>query len=351
MASRRTSVEELSVPSARLHSLTLEIPDDSDAESESSLPLSPSTDATTPATDTHSPLSPFDDSPKAVNPSNSQSSGEVARETESNPHRPRLNQNRAFRRNHLLSTSSRVSYNRLQSPDRFLPDRQFQDTVTESFRLSEWPTQQPARAGFARRPQSNSPFRPANNTIVPITPPRRDSSLPRVFSPRHLPRHISTSVLEMGYAQTVPSRIPQPSGVTGGQLVIRTDPSVAIPDGRGGYLGSGTVAPMHIAGFSAPQTPERDLREHEMRISLALDVDRASRVLNFSSLTPPSSPGSDVRSPAEHEHCPTWKDNAWTTGGDMTGKSRLLCFGCRGSEAGDVPLLPRIQHLCDLRHN
>jgi hypothetical protein len=351
MVSSRPAVDDLSVQSARLASLTLEIPDNSDDESESSIPLSPSTDATTPTTDTHSPLSPFDASPKAVNASNSQSASELAREAESSPRRTRLNREREFRRNRFGSSSSRISYQRLQSPDRFLPDRQFQDTVTESFRLSEWPTQRPVRAGFARRLQGSSPFGPTNNTIVPITPPRRDSSLPRVFSPRHLPHRISTSVLEMGYAQTVPSRIPRPSGAAGGELVVRTDPSVAIPDGRGGYLGSGTVAPMHIAGFTAPRTLERDLHEHEIRISLALDVDRTSRVLNFSSPSPPSSPGSDIRSPVDRDNSPTWKDNAWTTGGDRTGKS-MSFFGCRGNGAGlslycaysSVSVIPGIKH-------
>jgi hypothetical protein len=70
-------------------------------------------------------------------------------------------------------------------------------------------------------------------------------------------------------------------------------PVTGIPDGRGGFLSSGTNAPMYTSQFLEGDSPDQDLERHERRLAAALDIDQANKILG----APISLSFSDVRSP------------------------------------------------------
>ena len=58
--------------------------------------------------------------------------------------------------------------------------------------------------------------------------------------------------------------------------------STGVPDGRGGYLGSGTNAPLYTTSFtSAKPRAKEETEQHESRLAQALDLDRVGRILEF----------------------------------------------------------------------
>lgn len=209
--------------------------------------------------------------------------------------------------------SALLSYKRLKSPDRFLPERRFEPAAVESFKLAKNPSQlSAAEKVHRRRDPLDDPFQTPNSARSPLQ--RRVSSPNRCLSPRNLPRHVEQTALgtwhnpELANSPSVGSRT-GPGWTVGGAPVTPTSPSMAIPDGQGRFLGSGTLSPMHIANYKSPGTREEQQQAHQSRLALALDIDQASRVLNCChtpspASTPPSSPLQDISSP-------TWKNSAW----------------------------------------
>lgn len=92
----------------------------------------------------------------------------------------------------------------------------------------------------------------------------------------------------------------------GGPAAAQVATPAAVADGRGGLLGSGTNAPLHIAHFLDHDTSDQDLTRYGDRPALALKVDPTTRILFNIRLGPPSveSELADVRSY-------DWRNNAW----------------------------------------
>lgn len=61
-----------------------------------------------------------------------------------------------------------------------------------------------------------------------------------------------------------------------------TGPISSVPNGRGGFVGSGTNAPMHTSRFFERDSPELDRGRLERRLAAALDIDQTLKVLNHS---------------------------------------------------------------------
>ena len=97
-------------------------------------------------------------------------------------------------------------------------------------------------------------------------------------------------------------------------------PMAGVPDGRGGFLGSGTNAPMYTSQFLQGDSPDQDLERHERRLAAALDIDQASRIL-----ASPASPDSfsshstsrgTKRKWIDGQGARTvWKDSEWVKDG------------------------------------
>ncbi|EXJ81747.1 hypothetical protein A1O1_07812 [Capronia coronata CBS 617.96] len=93
----------------------------------------------------------------------------------------------------------------------------------------------------------------------------------------------------------------------GGQLSAQVGQLHGVSSGTGGFLASGTNAPLHTATFLDQPTPDDQTTGHQRRLALALDIDQASRILlqdfpsqrNAGDILPKYSPF-------------VWRDNAWT---------------------------------------
>ena len=94
--------------------------------------------------------------------------------------------------------------------------------------------------------------------------------------------------------------------------------SFALLATSGGFMASGSNAPLYSANFFGSSDPVQDREMHERRLALALDVDTSIRMLSPS---PAHSPSGSV------DHSPdygfgisrklVWKDNEWTKVGTI----------------------------------
>lgn len=201
------------------------------------------------------------------------------------------------------------------SPDRFIPTREFNDPPSTTFHVSKSPRRlSPEEKLLRRRSPKADPFMPSR--------PRRSVSAPkpqteRAHSPHYAPHMVNDSFAVGGQTLTGPNDLLRQisSGAVwnvGGTGAALDRPPLAISDGTGGLLGSGTTAPLYTAKFLPQTTTTEEREKHESRVALALDIDPATRLLGTSRLWPllesrpsPSSPAYERLSPF------VWKDNAW----------------------------------------
>lgn len=101
-------------------------------------------------------------------------------------------------------------------------------------------------------------------------------------------------------------------------------PSVAIPDGRGRLISSGTNAPLYTTSFSSSKPKiEEDRERHEGRLARALDLDRCQRIYDFKHPESPSEARSirlKKRRNMNLDNQTTWKGTEWV----KEGKQRSL---------------------------
>ena len=167
--------------------------------------------------------------------------------------------------------------------DRFLPARRSPDSMSKSFRLSK-PVQQLTRDELLLRTDSASP-----DPFAPRSP-RRFIDPSRVSMSGNLPmspngRARPTATFQPGADNGLAVRRVTPGTVwnIGGNAPAEpTRPVNAIPNGRGGLLGSGTNAPMFSSHFFESETPDESSERFEGRLAAALEIDQASRTLHIS---------------------------------------------------------------------
>lgn len=102
-----------------------------------------------------------------------------------------------------------------------------------------------------------------------------------------------------------------------------SDTVVGVPTGRGGMLGSGTVAPLYTSSFLNRADPQAELEAYERRLAFALDINQLSRILLHVPQHAASSQWSSCsRSKPRAYH--VWRDCAWTRDSSSSRKVNII---------------------------
>lgn len=231
---------------------------------------------------------------------------------------------RTPRRRHI-SADSRLAKS---SPDRFIPVRRKSQDLGKTYRLSKSPERLTPQERLFRH-HSSSP-----NPFGSLRPPRMRNQRQGLLIDE------SPSPVNSGRSRTIGSTnvtaLPQEplssqnrqisAGAVwnvGGGVNIQTPfsgPIRAVSNGRGGFLSSGSNAPMFASQFLDDLPPDQNMEGIESRLSAALDIDQASRVLNFApcEVQPRSvttgSIGLKRKSPYIEPRT-VWKEGAWVNEG------------------------------------
>ncbi|KAL8689345.1 MAG: hypothetical protein Q9218_004962 [Villophora microphyllina] len=121
----------------------------------------------------------------------------------------------------------------------------------------------------------------------------------------------------------------------GGGTHHPTGPVEGISDGRGGLIGSGTNSPLYTAKFSEKDAPEDDQDIYENRLAVALDIDRARKVLDFSRPQQRKpTPIGFKRKRADLVGRTQWRYGEWAREGDISRKPNHLFRSSTGSVNG-----------------
>ena len=198
------------------------------------------------------------------------------------------------------------------SPDRFITPRRSTSSPSEAFRLSKSPDELSATERLLRR-----------------RPPNFDPFMDRRVTPTAIPENsMSTrppSGASDGFAGTrglAGHRAVSMGSVWGvGAVTSPSNPTAAVPDGRGGLLGSGTNAPMFSANFFDAETDDQGRVRFEGRLAAALDIDQCRRTLDYS--PPRVRPRSSTEKYADPEFPTTWQHGQWVSSRGMKLIARL----------------------------
>ena len=107
--------------------------------------------------------------------------------------------------------------------------------------------------------------------------------------------------------------------------------TTGVSNGRGGFLGNGTNAPLYTTTFTAARPKAHDDTErHEGRLAEALEIDRAQRILEFRDLNP-----SPLRYTLNEKHHQStmytktvWRGGEWIMGGPEISMPATLSATC-----------------------
>ena len=211
--------------------------------------------------------------------------------------------------------------------DRFISNRGSDQSPTKSFRLSKSPKELSSIERLRRDASSTpdpftSPSLAHNREGRLILFPSRNghSSRPRVGGALGGPsdvlgtrnRNASTGAIWNvgGNAATVPS-----------------SPIEGIPNGRGGFLSSGSNAPMYTSSFFEDDKSNQDHEFLEGRLAVALDIDRTTRLLNISQTLersrPEYSPAGRKRQVPKQDLRTKWINGEWAQEGSPSGRPIL----------------------------
>ncbi|KAG5295050.1 WD domain-containing protein [Histoplasma ohiense] len=220
-------------------------------------------------------------------------------------------------RRSLIRSPSPVSRKRLLTSDRFIPVREPYATDVPAFRLSKNPCLlSPGEKLLRRRDPRTDPFAPyqARSRLglsrSGRSPDRRDT-------PHHLPRHVSdTSVYARNSRPASRGSHRQISAGAvwnvGGTAAATGSAPIGVHDGHGGLISTGTNAPMYIANFLNRDTHAQHLKRHESRLATALDIDQATKVLNFGRASLFTDPRNitEVSQPGKYSSY-VWRQSSW----------------------------------------
>ena len=187
---------------------------------------------------------------------------------------------RGIRRENGLRTPS-------TSPDRFISGRCTQYDVSKTFRLSKLPEQLSSTERLLRhRSATPDPFGPlAIRRIREARINATGSTDPRTIPSRT--RTIGTTNVQHPPQDPLATQNRQASAgavwnVGGGSQANMSGPVRGISDGRGGFVSSGSNAPMFTSHFFDEDSLEQDNSQLESRLAVALDIDQTRRILDIS---------------------------------------------------------------------
>jgi hypothetical protein len=219
------------------------------------------------------------------------------------------------------------------SPDRFIPKRRSPTASASSFLLGVPTSQLSTPEKIARHNTATlDPFTDVQDVhsdqqraFTIQLPTRVDAVLPsRTGNPRYIgSQRQSTTLVSRQASNGAVWNI-------GGAIPRAQTPLSAIPDGRGGMLGSGTNAPLYRSRFI--DIPDQDQQNHEGRLAVALGFDRYRRVLHFrqseddnieTDASKQASPTSIPKScPDQSTSRTIWRDGGWIV--DSKGSRKIL---------------------------
>ena len=187
---------------------------------------------------------------------------------------------RGIRRTNGLRTPS-------TSPDRFISSRCTPQDVSKTFRVSKLPEQLSTTEKLLRhRSATPDPFGPlAVRRIREARINTAGNTDPRTVPPRT--RTIGTTNVQHPPQDPLATQNRQASAgavwnVGGGSQANTSGPVRGISDGRGGFVSSGSNAPMFTSHFFDEDTLEQDNGQLESRLAVALDIDQTRRILDIS---------------------------------------------------------------------
>ena len=212
------------------------------------------------------------------------------------------------------------------SPDRFISNRSIPQGSAKSFRLGKPPHLLTPDERLSRQESATpDPFvspTPSRSTYIASLLPDRN----RRLSSRSQSRSVSgPDILLVPHH---PHTAPHPRQVSvgavwnvGGAHPIPTGPVEGVSNGRGGWIGSGTNAPLYTAKFVDKGHSEEDLDVYEHRLAVALEIDRNKRILDFSRPQQGDRSVSGVKRKRCDEVSRTqWMYGEWTRPGDISRK-------------------------------
>ncbi|KAL8768162.1 MAG: hypothetical protein Q9209_005553 [Squamulea sp. 1 TL-2023] len=227
------------------------------------------------------------------------------------------------------------------SPDRFISNRNTPHDSAKSFRFGKAPHLLSPEEKLLRRDSATpDPFVTTGTGRPRYGRPSLSGRDGRVTN-RSQSRSVSgPDVLMMPHQAHTPPHHRQASvGAVwnvGGGNSLPTGPVEAVSDGRGGWVGSGTNAPLYTAKFLEKAHSEDDLDTYEHRLAVALDIDRNRKVLDF---TRPQKQGRTVsgakRKRGDDVSRTQWKYGEWTRVGDTS-----LVKAAAKKEPKPVPTIP-----------
>ena len=245
---------------------------------------------------------------------------------------------RAFQTPKRKSTS--VNPNRIApspSPDRYTSSRFLPQEPSSSFRLSKSPHRlSPSEKLIRSNSASPDPF---GSLLVPrlrnpanITRPTND-----VQSLRSRSRIAGTANVLSLPQDALALQVRQASAgaiwnVGGNSQMAYAGPIRSISNGRGGFVSSGSNAPLYTSQFFDSDTLDQDMEQFEGRLAAALEIDQTSRVLQF---TKPIAPARSVstgvigtkRKNLYVQPRTRWMNGEWTPEGSNSRESLSQVLG------------------------
>ena len=172
------------------------------------------------------------------------------------------------------------------SPDRYISDRYTPQDPSKTFRLSKPPEQLSSTEKLLRHPSATpDPFRPLAVTRIRETRINISANAdPRPFQSRT--RAIGTTNVQHPPQDPLAAQNRQAStgsvwNVGGSSQANLLSPVRGISNGQGGFVSSGSNAPMFTSHFFDDDTSELDNSQLESRLAVALEIDQTSRILNI----------------------------------------------------------------------
>ena len=202
---------------------------------------------------------------------------------------------------------------RFASPDRYVPQRPAFTQDCPSYRVSKPPSMLKGREKHTRsRDPTRNPFRAISDRSKEMARRRNGDNLYGLRPPHYTPSFVNGhdaapfAVDPRFGAQAARQLSWGGFWTVGGRGAAQLGQLHAVQAGSAGVLASGTNAPMHTPTFLDRPTKDDMIQAHESRLALAMDIDEASRILQYTptSIVTPRTPRSSTAGIK-------WEDNGW----------------------------------------
>ena len=185
-----------------------------------------------------------------------------------------------------------VTEERSPSNDRFVADQFRHGDISRSFRLTKLPQDLNESEKVLRHASASpDPFGPSKSPNMRERGGRKPRNVGRPIRWHRLSPNVvgDSNSISLGQDSLRAQRRQASPGavwnIGGGVYNAPNGPVRAVSDGRGGFISSGSNAPMFSAQFFRNSNNVDDAESLGNRVAMALDIDRVSRTLNISRRT------------------------------------------------------------------